>query len=104
MPFLNLDLLDYMVRVTDDFDLIVPRVGKLIEPLHAIYSKRCLTHIRELIKKNELQVYQLFPLVKVRYIESEEINRFDPKHLSFFNINTEADLKKAKELVKTETK
>jgi molybdopterin-guanine dinucleotide biosynthesis protein A len=33
-------------------------------------------------------------------VEAEEIDRFDPKHLSFFNINTEADLKIARELAK----
>jgi molybdopterin-guanine dinucleotide biosynthesis protein A len=37
-------------------------------------------------------------LVRVKYVEAEEINQFDPKHLSFFNINTEADLKIAQEL------
>jgi molybdopterin-guanine dinucleotide biosynthesis protein A len=31
-------------------------------------------------------------------VEAEEIDRFDPKHLSFFNINTEADLEAARKL------
>ena len=47
-------------------------------------------------------VSQLLTLVKVRYVEPEEINRFDSKHLSFFNINTEADLERASELAKEE--
>ncbi len=103
MPFLNLELLDYMVNVIDNFDAAVPKIGKFVEPLHAIYSKSCLNHIRNLIEGNELQVYRLFTGLNVRYIDAEEINRFDPKHLSFFNIDTEADLKKARELI-TETK
>jgi molybdopterin-guanine dinucleotide biosynthesis protein A len=102
MPFLNPDLLSYMVQVAPAFDLVVPRVGKLMEPLHAVYSKNCRAPIENLLKQNELQVYKLFSLVKVRYVEAEEIDRFDPKHLSFFNINTEADLKKAKELLNGE--
>jgi molybdopterin-guanine dinucleotide biosynthesis protein A len=40
----------------------------------------------------------LFDLVKVRYVEAGEISRFDPEHLSFFNINTEADLAKARQM------
>jgi len=40
------------------------------------------------------------PLVKVRYVEAEEIDWFDPGHLSFFNINTAADLKTARELAR----
>jgi molybdopterin-guanine dinucleotide biosynthesis protein A len=34
--------------------------------------------------------------VSVRYVEKDEIDRFDPEHLSFFNINTKADLEKAR--------
>ena len=95
MPFLNRDLLQYMTQVTDDSDLVVPRLGAMVEPLHAVYSKNCLAPAESLLKQGNLSVYQLFPLVKVRYIEAEEIDRFDPQHLSFFNINTEADQESA---------
>jgi molybdopterin-guanine dinucleotide biosynthesis protein A len=37
-------------------------------------------------------------MVKVRYIEEAEIDRFDPDHLSFFNINDQADLDRARRL------
>lgn len=98
MPFLNVDLIRYMVEIRNDYDLVVPRKGKYYEPLHAIYSRNCLPVIDGMLKENELQVYQIIPLVKTRYVENSEIERFDPKHLSFFNINTEADLEKARKL------
>jgi len=100
MPFLNQALLHYMMQLSASFDLVVPRVGKLVEPLHAVYTKSCLPHIESMIKQNKLSIYQLFHLVRVRYVEAEEIERFDPKHLSLFNINTEADLERARELDK----
>jgi molybdopterin-guanine dinucleotide biosynthesis protein A len=37
-------------------------------------------------------------MVKVRYVEEDEINRFDPEHLSFFNVNTQAALARARKL------
>jgi len=98
MPFLNQALLRYMIQLSANFDLVVPRVGNLVEPLHAIYTKSCLAPIEQMIKQGELSVNKLFNLVRVRYVEAEEIERFDPKHLSFFNINTEADLERAREL------
>ena len=98
MPFLKQALLRYMVRLAEGFDLVLPRLGDMIEPLHAIYSKNCLAAIENLLRGDNLKVTELFTLVKVRYVEAEEINQFDPKHLSFFNINTEADLKTAQEL------
>jgi len=100
MPFLNRALLDYMIQLSTGFDLVVPRLGDMIEPLHAVYSKGCLAPIECLLKQGNLSVRELFTLVRVRYVEATEINRFDPKHLSFFNVNTEADLETAREVAK----
>ncbi len=100
MPFLNQALLHYMLQISAGFDLVVPRLGDMVEPLHAVYSKGCLTPIESLLKQGNLGVRQLFTLVRLRYVDAEEINRFDPKHLSFFNINSEADLEKAREIMK----
>ena len=100
MPFLNQALLHYMMHLVGDFDLVMPRLGDKVEPLHAIYSKDCLVPIENLLKQGSLSIIELLSLVRVRYVEAEEINRFDPKHLSFFNINTEADLKMARELAR----
>ncbi|HEY81844.1 MAG TPA: molybdenum cofactor guanylyltransferase [Dehalococcoidia bacterium] len=100
MPFLNQALLRYMMQLSADFDIVVPRVGDLVEPLHAIYTKRCLEPIENMLKQSNLKISQLFPLVKTRYVEASEIERFDPRHLSFFNINTKADLERARELAR----
>jgi len=100
MPFLNQALLDYMTQISANFDLVVPRLGNMVEPLHAVYSKSCLAPIEWLLKQGNLSVRELFTLVKVRYVEATEINRFDPKHLSFFNVNTEADLETAREVAR----
>lgn len=98
MPFLNQALLRYMIQLSTNFDIVMPRVGNLVEPLHAVYTKSCLAPIEQMIKQGKLRVDKLFSLVRVRYVEAEEIERFDPKHLSFFNINTKADMEKAREL------
>lgn len=99
MPFLNHELLRYMIQVTPGFDIVVPRVDGMVEPLHAIYSRECLPTIERMLKKDNLSVNKLPGLVNTRYVETSEIDRFDPCHMSFFNINTEADLKKARRLL-----
>ena len=100
MPFLNQALLEYMVQLSPGFDLVVPRVGNWVEPLHAVYAKSCQAPIERLLKQGETRVRALFALVKARYVEGDEISRFDPKQLSFFNVNTEADLETAQQLAK----
>ena len=102
MPFLNQALLRYMIQLPDGFDLVVPRLGNRAEPLRAVYSKGCLAPIERILKQGNLSISRLFTRVRVRYMEAEEIDRFDPEHLSFFNINTEADLESARELARRE--
>jgi molybdopterin-guanine dinucleotide biosynthesis protein A len=102
MPFLNQALLRYMMQISAGFDLVVPRLGELVEPLHAVYSRACLAPIESLLKQGDLRLRRLFALVEVRYVEVEEIDRFDPQHLSFFNVNNEADMERAKKLARSE--
>jgi len=93
MPFLNPDLLLYMVEVAEDFDVVIPKVkDDILEPLHAVYSKNCVSPMEFLIKQNRLSILELFPMVRVKYIENAVLKKFDPEHRSFFNINTEIDL------------
>ena len=98
MPFLNIDLLRYMIGLSSSFDVVIPRTGDQMEPLHAIYSKNCMVLMEKQLKQNNLKITAFFSSVKVRYVEQDELDRFDPERLSFFNINTEADLKKARRL------
>ncbi len=99
MPFLNLELLRYMTEMVAEFDVVVPRTSDgVLEPLHAVYSRHCLEPIEYLIRQERLSVLELYPMVKVKYIEAVEIGYLDPKNLSFFNINTEADLNTGRQL------
>ena len=98
MPFLNLSLLRYMQTLAVSYDVVIPRIGHLSEALHAIYAKDCLPFMEEQLQQGDLRIIHFFPHVRVRYVEQEEIEVFDPQHLSFFNINTEADLERAREI------
>ena len=96
MPFLNTKLLGYMIEQAGDFDAVVPRLdGGMIEPLHAVYSRKCLEPIKERLESNQLSVNSFIRALRVRYIEQAESQRLDPKLLSFFNINYQADLERA---------
>lgn len=96
MPFLNVGLLKYMVSLPRHYDVLIPRVAGNLEPLHAIYSKRCLASIKDLLDNSQLQIFQFFPQVKVCYLDEAEVDRFDPQRLSFFNINTPEELARAR--------
>ncbi|AKG53654.1 molybdopterin-guanine dinucleotide biosynthesis protein MobA [Dehalogenimonas sp. WBC-2] len=99
MPFLNPNLLSHMAVVSDGFDVVVPRLDTDVEPLHAVYDKNCLIQTKYLLDEGMYSVSELFKRVRVRYMESPEINKFDPDHLSFFNINNENDLNLAHKII-----
>ena len=102
-PFLSVGLLEYMIQICSTFDVVVPQIKDKLEPLCAVYSKSCLVPIQELLEQNELMISKLFSMVKVKYVEEDEINSFDPEHLSFFNINSQDDLERAKKLAPGKT-
>jgi molybdopterin-guanine dinucleotide biosynthesis protein A len=98
MPFLNPGLIDYLISATPGFDVVMPRLDGLIQPLHAVYSKGCLPLIRAQLERGQLQIRVFLGEVRVRYVEAAEIDAFDPRHLSFFNINTPRDLEEARSI------
>lgn len=96
MPFLNSKLIRHMVEVRGDFDAVVPRMDWMLEPLHALYSKKCLPAIQEAIGRDEHQILKCFARMRVRYIDEEELRLWDQDLRSFFNINKPQDLPEAR--------
>jgi molybdopterin-guanine dinucleotide biosynthesis protein A len=99
MPFLNIELLRHLMKFSPGFDAVVPKVER-IQPLHAVYCKSCLDGIRTQLENNQLGVTQFLGTVNVRYVDQAECQRIDPQLLSFFNINSQADLARANMLAK----
>jgi molybdopterin-guanine dinucleotide biosynthesis protein A len=101
MPFLKVELLQYIEEKIDSNDIIIPRYAKsYIEPLCAIYSKDCLEIMKRNIEAGILSIRKVFPYLKVKYIEEKEIKSVDPELNSFFNINYKEDFIRAEELIR----
>jgi molybdopterin-guanine dinucleotide biosynthesis protein A len=93
MPILNHDLIHYMVKERGRSDAVVPRIKGMMESLHALYGKGCLSSVKRLIDSREYQILRILNEVSVRYIEENEIRRFDPELKCFININKPEELK-----------
>ncbi|MDY3973152.1 MAG: molybdopterin-guanine dinucleotide biosynthesis protein MobB [Veillonella caviae] len=99
MPFFeNFDFAttSHMLDRLDEapFDCVVPTLHGRIEPMGALYSKRCIEPIKALLKAEEYHVRALFERVKTEYIAVDDLA------LDYKNINTPLDYKvaQAKEL------
>ena len=98
MPFLNSQLVRHMVEVRDDFDAVVPRMDWKKEALHALYRKRCLLKIKEMIDSREYQIIKFFNKIRTKYVDEDEILVFDPTLESFYNVNRPEELLNADKL------
>lgn len=100
MPFLNTRLYEYLASQRPGYDAVVPVVEGRPEPTHALYSRLCIGPIRKRIDANDLKISSFFPEVRVKLVPEDEIRCTDPDLLSFFNVNTQADLDTALRLAK----
>ncbi len=98
MPFVVRPLLDYLISLIPEGDAIVPRLAEGPEPFRAIYARACREPIRAALDAGRMRVIGFYSDVRVRYVDEAEIDRFDPRHLSFFNINSPADVEQARRL------
>lgn len=95
MPFIQPSLLKFMFSISKGFQAVVPVIEGKLQPLHALYSKSCLEVFRGDLEKGFLKLTKTLSLLKVKHLTQEEARVYDPSLVSFFNINSRADLEKA---------
>lgn len=95
MPFLNSDFVRYMQERAQGYDAVVPVQPAGFQPLHAIYSQRCMPFIRKCIDEDRLKITGFYKKVRVLEIPPEVTAPFDPEGRMFFNVNSPEDLEEA---------
>ncbi|MDD5169601.1 MAG: molybdenum cofactor guanylyltransferase [Syntrophales bacterium] len=88
MPYLSGNFIKYMIDQKGDEDIVAPLSAGGPEPLHAIYSKRCLGPIRRLLDTGNLKVTGFYRGLRKKMIEGEILQSFDPQGRMFANVNT----------------
>ena len=99
MPFIKPALIRLFLEKSGAYDVVIPEVDGEVEPLFALYSKNCIPVMFEHLQKQNLKIRQVLGKLHLKKIGAEEIDRLDKGHLSFFNINTQEDLRRAKSLI-----
>lgn len=100
MPFLNAELLSWLVSLTPTFDVVIPVVEGQMDPLHAVYRReRCVEAIGQALKRGEKRMISYLADVRVREVNEAELRGFDPDLRSLSNINTPEDLEQARKVI-----
>lgn len=99
-PFLVPNLLTYLVSVLGEHDAVMPWTNKgdvqiTLQTMCAVYSKRCLPIIEQMLNESDLRVHALRERANVLTLAPEIWKTFDPEGHSFFNVNTPEDFETA---------
>ncbi|NJC97384.1 MAG: molybdenum cofactor guanylyltransferase [Anaerolineales bacterium] len=101
MPFASPSLLEAMSRllVEEEADVVITKSEEGYEPLHALYRRAtCLPAIESAIEADQWKVIFWFPKVKVHVLALEDVKRYDPSGLAFWNVNTPEEFAEAEKL------
>lgn len=92
MPFFNIELARLLFTRRLGVDVVVPKIGKHLEPLCAVYSRNCLKPIENCLQANIKQVYQIYAEVRTCQITENELRKIGQLDKMFLNLNTPEDL------------
>lgn len=98
MPFVNMQMVDYMLEKLDGYDAVVPRIDDFLHMTAAVYNKSCLPILTRNLQQGKLKMSLLFEELNAVAVEEEEIVSFGDKREMFHNINGEEDLLKAEKI------
>ncbi|MCP4267879.1 MAG: molybdenum cofactor guanylyltransferase [Candidatus Brocadiaceae bacterium] len=97
MPFVELGLIKHLQDLTQNYDVVIPKSKKGLEPLHAFYSKSCIDPIKKELDANNLRIISFFPHVNVKIVELDSLTVSDSFNNSIKNLNTMEEYEGAKD-------
>ena len=103
-PFVSTSVMRLMFELCVGRDAVIPRwPNGYLEPLQAVYNTSA-AYVAA-IKALETEKLDMFSMIaklrKIRYLSTLVVAQLDLKCLTFFNVNTPVDLKKAEHLLKS---
>ena len=103
MPLINAGFLHFLLEHADRESrlAIATRVGDRIEPLCAAYKRTLVDVIEQRLRIGDLSIHHLFEDGNSRIIEEGELVSAGFTSDLLLNVNTPADLERAKSLAKT---
>ena len=102
-PFVSSKVMRFLLDLCINKSAVIPRwPNGYIESLQAAYhTKSALTAAKTALEEGKLDLRSMIARLRgVRYVSTMVLRQLDTKLLTFFNINTFGDLKKAEALLK----
>lgn len=102
-PFLQPGMIKTILNeIEPDAGMVVPETSAGLEPLCAVYSRKCLSLLDRHIREDKLKIRMIMKKTRVKKITEETLRAADPDLLSLVNINTAGELTRARSLANGE--
>lgn len=101
-PFLSSEIATLLLDSCVGRSAVIPRwPNGWIEPLQATYhTKSAIIATKKALEQGKMDVRSMISYLRsIRYISTVTLRKLDPELLTFFNINTFADLRKAESML-----
>ena len=92
MPHVTTRLLSYMVCRLGDADAVVPLSERGYHPLCAVYAQSCRVPVRRRLEQGQLRMLDLLGDLRVRAIDTTELEGLGGADHLLANLNTRADI------------
>lgn len=92
MPYPGPRILELLVKHRNGFDAVVPRTPKGYEPVFALYHKKCLQPMEEMLQQGQYRIYDFYQRINVYYLDWQQMP--DDWERSLLNINTPEQLER----------
>jgi molybdopterin-guanine dinucleotide biosynthesis protein A len=99
MPFLHPQVARLVAGRAGEADVVIPRVGDMLETMHASYGKACLPAMEARLREGRFKIIGFFPDVRVLEIPEADVARHRAPDVLFMNVNTPDELARARALV-----
>jgi molybdopterin-guanine dinucleotide biosynthesis protein A len=101
MPFLNHAVIAQFTNRRGAADIVMAKLAGQLHPMHALYGKRCLPVVEQMIQSRRLKIQGMVSQssLRVQYVTEADLHTLDPAGRSFYNVNTVAELEKARLLL-----
>ena len=97
MPFITKEAIEFIIKNTNESQIVLLENQGKLEPLFGIYSKDCEQIWLELIEQKTIKLQKMVSYFKLKTIPVENNEIF--KESFFKNINTKEDFKNASNLI-----
>jgi molybdopterin-guanine dinucleotide biosynthesis protein A len=101
-PFVSRNVISLLLELAPGRNACVPRwPNGYVEPLQAVYRTQCaLKSCETALQEKQLDVKAMLDRLQcIRYVSTLVLQQLDPELITFFNINTPQDLKRAEQIL-----